>query len=420
MKPNILYLHSHDTGRYVSPLGYGCITPKIQGLADGGVVFRNAHSAAPTCSPSRAALLTGRSAHAAGQLGLVNRGFELPDPSLHLVHLLRSAGYRSALCGIQHLRRDPTTIGYDEIASTESKRAEHVAPAAVDYLSSVGDDPFFLDVGFFETHRTFPPATEPSDGVAVPSIFPDVPEIRRDMAEFRHSLRNMDAGVGMVLDALEGHGLARDTLVILTTDHGIAFPWMKCSLTDHGTGVMLVMRWPAGIDRKGAIDELVSHVDILPTLCDLLDRPVPSASEGFSLVPMLRATGRADVAAGDATWQRDELFAEINHHVAYEPTRSVRTNRYKLIRRFGADTSQQHPNWDGSPTKEFVIEHGLASDLLQREEMYDLWVDPLERHNLQTDSEISRPDAYAELDRRLQEWMTRTNDPLLAGRVPES
>src|SRR5579884_4288160 len=104
-RPNILYMHSHDTGRYVQPYGYAIPTPNIQRLAEEGVLFRRAFCTAPTCSPSRASLLTGQYAHCCGMLGLVNRGFELAHPERHLAHTLRAAGYRTILMGVQHVVR---------------------------------------------------------------------------------------------------------------------------------------------------------------------------------------------------------------------------------------------------------------------------------------------------------------------------
>ncbi|HEX2265726.1 MAG TPA: sulfatase-like hydrolase/transferase, partial [Solirubrobacterales bacterium] len=101
--PNILYIHSHDTGRYVQPYGFPVPTPNIQLLADQGVLFRNAFCAAPTCSGSRASLLTGQYCHNNGLLGLAHRGWELNDYGQHLVHPLREAGYRSVLIGEQHI-----------------------------------------------------------------------------------------------------------------------------------------------------------------------------------------------------------------------------------------------------------------------------------------------------------------------------
>lgn len=129
-KPNILYIHSHDTGRYIEPYGYPVPTPNLQRFAEGGALFRNAHSAAPTCSPSRAAPLTGQWPHSCGQLGLVNRGFLLRDTEKQLATMLSTAGYHTALAGIHHVVRDPATVGYDEVLTSRKWLARDVAPAA--------------------------------------------------------------------------------------------------------------------------------------------------------------------------------------------------------------------------------------------------------------------------------------------------
>ncbi|HZB94675.1 MAG TPA: sulfatase-like hydrolase/transferase [Herpetosiphonaceae bacterium] len=155
-QPNILYLHSHDTGRYVQPYGYAVPTPRIQGLAEEGVLFRQAFCASPTCSPSRAALLTGQYAHNSGKLGLAHRGFALHDYGQHLIRTLQRAGYYAALAGMQHIAKDPAVIGYDRILEHRSE-AEMVAPAVVSFLREAPPSPFFLSAGFFETHRAFPP-----------------------------------------------------------------------------------------------------------------------------------------------------------------------------------------------------------------------------------------------------------------------
>ena len=128
--PNILYIHSHDSGRYLQPFGAPVPTPNLQRLAESGILFRKAFSAAPTCSPSRAALLTGQSPHASGMLGLAHRGFALHDYSQHILHTLRPHGYIAALAGIQHIAKTPAPIGYDQVLSTRSTRAADVAPAA--------------------------------------------------------------------------------------------------------------------------------------------------------------------------------------------------------------------------------------------------------------------------------------------------
>ena len=152
-RPNILYLHSHDTGRYIQPYGRPVPTPNLQKLAEQGIVFRHNCSVAPTCSPSRAGLLTGMCAHSAGMIGLAHRGFTLSDYTKHIVHTLRPAGYKSTLIGVQHVAPEADMIGYDQVVDVPSAHAKHVAPAAVEHLETGPSEPFFLSVGFIETHR---------------------------------------------------------------------------------------------------------------------------------------------------------------------------------------------------------------------------------------------------------------------------
>src|ERR1044072_8377207 len=130
LRPNIGYLHSHDTGRYVQPYGHQGPTPNIQRLADQGGPSRQPCGAAPVCSPSRAALLTGEYSHTNGMLGLAHRGYRLADYDHHLVHTLREAGYTSTLIGEQHLSSDPNDIGYAHVVELRSHQASEVAPAA--------------------------------------------------------------------------------------------------------------------------------------------------------------------------------------------------------------------------------------------------------------------------------------------------
>src|SRR3954454_7065965 len=99
---NIVYIHSHDSGRYLQPYGYPVPTPNLRKLAGQGVLFRQAFSAAPTCSPSRACLLTGQFAHQNGMIGLAHRGFAMNDYGKHILHTLRGSGYRSVVAALQH------------------------------------------------------------------------------------------------------------------------------------------------------------------------------------------------------------------------------------------------------------------------------------------------------------------------------
>ena len=168
-RPNILYLHCHDAGRYVQPYGYAIPTPRIQALAEEGVLFRQAFSAAPTCSPSRASLVTGQWAHCNGMLGLAHRGFTLSDYGRHINHTLRATGYETALSGFQHVAREPFAdlkdVGYDEFLTDEGS-FEAVTEGAVRFLDRSRDKPFFLSAGYIAPHRVgddFPALFPPDD-----------------------------------------------------------------------------------------------------------------------------------------------------------------------------------------------------------------------------------------------------------------
>ncbi len=408
-RPNILYIHSHDTSRYVQPYGYAIPTPDIQRLAEQGVLFRQAFCAAPTCSPSRAALLTGQCAHSSGMIGLAHRGFSLREPKQHILHTLRAVGYESTLIGVQHVAKVPDIIGYDRIVKVQNNRVEHVGPAAVDFLSHAPSQPFFLSVGFSETHREFaaPGPTEDPRYCRPPHPIPDTPQTRKDMAAFKASARIYDRGVGAVLDALDTNGLTEDTVVICTTDHGIAFPGMKCNLTDHGIGVMLIIRGHGGFAGGQVCDALISHVDLFPTICELLDIEPPVWLQGNSMMPLIR---------GEAEQIQDEIFAEVTYHAAYEPQRAVRTRRWKYIRRFEDRRGPVLPNCDDSFSKDVWMQHGWRDRPVASEQLYDLIFDPNEAHNLADDSSVVP--ALDEMRGRLDRWMHATDDPLLRGRVP--
>jgi arylsulfatase A-like enzyme len=412
MRPNVLYLHSHDTGRYVQPYGYPVPTPNIQHLADQGVLFRQAFCAAPVCSGSRAALLTGQCTHETGMLGLAHRGYRLRHPERHIVNVLRDAGYWTGLVGEQHVSAKPEDLGYDHVVDLDSTRVSDVAPAATKLIAmrAQEDAPFFLSIGFFETHREF---FEPSSIRDVlysrpPENIPDNAKTRRDMASFRASARALDQGVGTVLNALEENGLADNTLVILTTDHGLAYPDAKCTMYDRGIGVMLLMRGPGGFERGSVSDALVSHLDLFPTICDIVGLEHPPWLEGTSLLPLVR---------GEATEIHQEVFAEVTYHAAYEPQRAIRTRRYKYMRRYDV----QHPgrvlaNLDDSLTKDVLLEAGWADVAPPWEALFDLWLDPSEGNNRINDEPLSG--VAEDLRERLNDWMVRTSDPLAQGPVP--
>lgn len=406
--PNILYIHSHDTGRYVQPYGHAIPTPRIQQLAEEGILFRKAFCVAPTCSPSRSSLLTGRHAHNNGMLGLAHRGFSLNDRKQHILYTLRQAGYHSALIGEEHVSKNHHDIGYDLVLDVEGYHSSIVAPAAIELIRGRLEQPFWLSVGFFETHREYLKESTPEDAryAMPPAPMPDTPEVRRDIGAFKRSAWDLDQGVGSVLDALDEAGLAENTLVICTTDHGIPFPRMKGNLTDHGTGVMLILRGPGGFQGGKVFDGLVTHLDLYPTICDLVGIEHPSWLQGRSLMPIVR---------GEVEELHDALFAEVTYHAAYEPQRSVRTKRWKYIRRFDHQLGPVLPNCDDSPSKDVLIAHGWKQRSRPLEQLYDLVYDPNEACNMAND--LSLAVVLEEMRTRLDKWMIETDDPLIHGPV---
>ena len=421
MKPNILYIHSHDTGRYVQPYGYAIPTPHIQRLAEEGVLFRQAFCANPTCSASRAALLTGSWPHCNGMVGLAHRGSRLHDYGQHLVHTLKRHGYIATLSGAQHevATHERDLLGYDHFLDPPPGDAdwnESVARAAADFIGERHEQPFFLSCGFTLTHRTgrgtqwhndaAPPAGDPRY-CRPPAPLPDTPEVRRDFADYIVAARRLDRCMGIVLAALAQQGLAGNTLVVCTTDHGIAFPFMKCNLTDHGIGVMLILRGPGGFTGGNVVDALVSHGDVFPTICEVAGIPPPAWLQGRSLGPL---------AARSAGAVHDEIFAEVNYHAAYEPMRAVRTARHKYIRRFDVRAHPVLPNCDDSVTKNLMLQAGWGNRPQREEYLYDLLFDPNEACNVA--GEPAYAEALADMRCRLAQWMRDTKDPLLAGPVP--
>lgn len=411
-KPNIIYIHSHDTGRYIQPYGHAIPTPNLQKLAEEGVLFRQNFCINPTCSPSRAALLTGSYPHENGMTGLAHRGFKLNDYTQHVLHTLRKKGYISVQTGTQHIAHEngekkPWEItGYDLHVGDRNDGCE----GAVEFLQNSPDEPFFMAVGFGLTHRGFPKLEDSPDDSRYclpPAPLPDTKETREDMVRFKASARKLDERIGKVMEALEKSGKAENTLVICTTDHGIAFPRMKCNLHDSGIGVMLIIRGPGGFNGGKVIDSMVSHLDIFPTICDLAGATKPDWLRGKSLLPLV-SDGVEKI--------HDKLFFEVNYHAAYEPMRAVRTNRWKYIRRFDQRKKPVLCNCDNGESKSVWLEADWQERNVEEEMLYDLIFDPNEMNNLATSQEYES--ILQDMRDSLKSWMEETNDPLLNGYVP--
>ena len=216
--------------------------------------------------------------------------------------------------------------------------------------------------------------------------------------------------MGVVFDALEENGLADNTLVICTTDHGLAFPRMKCHLTDHGIGVMLIMRGPGGFSGGQVVDGLVSQIDLFPTLCELAGIEAPPWLQGTSILPLVR---------GETDTVRDAIFAEVNYHCCYEPQRAIRTDRWKYIRRYDGAKRWALPNCDDSISKTFMMEQGWRDQLAETHRLYDMVFDPSEANNLAGNPDYW--DMLIEMRSRLETWREETDDPVTyEGRIMDT
>ena len=433
-----MLLHCHDLGRHLGCYGAQTLSsPRLDALAAEGVLLTQMSAAAPQCSPSRSALFTGRWPHSNGVLGLTHSsfGWDLHDDEQHLAALLGGAGYATELIGVHHesaIRPDAEVadqLGFDSVVA--EGLADEVADrttAALDRLAA-GDRPFYLQVGFLEPHR-LPGPTDPdgvlgflgehrqpdtADGVQVPPWLIDDESARVEIAELQGAIKAMDAAAGRVLDALARTGAAENTIAIFTTDHGLALPRAKCSLYEPGLDVAFLIRWPAaGWSGGRRVDGLVSNVDVVPTLLDAIGLDVPAtprepAVQGRSFRPLIEGSGDG----------RSEVFAEMTYHDYYDPRRSVRTERWKLIANFSSAPAFMDPSqgWVRRCTAK-PVDHDWT-DYHPPIELYDLQADPLETTDLagSADDHPEHGRIRDELAAALLSWMGQTGDPLLAGAV---
>lgn len=333
----------------------------------------------------------------------------------------------TVLCGIQHEagsylehERGAEIIGYDEdiTDSNEGLEQEELvhwdfenAKRVSKWLKEHGkDEKFFLSYGLYATHRRFPKEIDQSidENYLVPP-YPtvDTKENREDYARFLTSAAWFDRCFGMVIDALKEANLYEDTIIIYTTDHGVAVPYSKCTLYDAGIGVSLIIRVP-GSKANGEVSEsLVSQVDVFPTLCDLIGLQKPNRLQGRSFVNLFSKPD--DI-------YRDSIFAEVNFHTSYEPIRCVRTKRYKYITYVDDKYLKiNFSNIDESTPKQFLMNNGLKDRVKFKEALFDLYYDTGERCNLAYSEEYK--DILEDMRNRLSNWQIETSDPLINGQI---
>jgi N-sulfoglucosamine sulfohydrolase len=404
---NFVFLISDDQ----SYSGAGCNgnpavhTPNIDRLAREGLRFERAFAPSPSCSPSRSAILTGESPHETG-----TSRFRSPMPAAQktILEYLKGANYYTAAFKKVHQGT--------EFWSRWDFKGLH-KPIHTFFEARPKDRPFYLHIGYHDPHRPYLPGERypeknPRSSVDVPSFLPDTPAVRKDIAHYYEAVERLDVKVGRVLELLEKHGLVENTLVIFTSDQGMAFPGAKGTLYDPGLHVPLIARWPGKIKPGRVWSDLVSLDDLAPTWLQAAGVPVPKAMDGRSFLPLL--LGRSFKA-------REAVYAERNFHTHLDLIRCVRTTRYKLIQNYLPEIPYlplsdivRSPSWRSIES----LEHQgkLSPELVRRyfkkprpqEEFYDLQNDPGEMNNLSTDPKYKAE--LLHLQELLSRWMIRTHD----------
>ena len=389
---DVVVMTTHDIGRHLHCYGApSVVSPHLDAFASQGAMFTQAFCTAPQCSPSRASLASGRYPHNNGVLGLAHHGFDWELNVPHMASVLSAAGFEAHLFGGQHVTLHPDTLGFKSI------NREASGSAVETLLRSQGR--LYIEINFDETHRPYP--EPPADAaVEVPPFLPDIPEARSELASLQLAIERMDMAAGRVLEALENSGRAEEAIVVFTTDHGLAMPRAKCTLYEPGIEVALMMRWPAG-DLRGVRSDMVSNIDVLPTLLEAAGVEIPDGVQGRSLLA--------------SRVGRDAIFAEKTFHSYYDPMRCIRTSRHKYIRNFETAFAVEVPG-DIQAGAIFRADPArYSTDRPHVVELYDLVADPLEKRNLAGRDDVR--DVEHELSERLWEWMRETQDPLLKGPV---
>ena len=348
-QPNILLIVSEDNGPELGCYGEPSVkTPVLDRLADEGVRFENAFVPQAGCSQSRSALLTGLYPHQNGQIGLATWKFRMyRDDTPNIVRSLNRVGYRTGLIGKLHVNpKSAFPFGMHEISTSNfsRKKLNDYAKHAETFFSA-GDEPFFLSVNYPDAHRPFVEQVKglPKQPLTADDVKPlayfglDTPDLRKQTANYYNCMSRLDSLVGDLLHSLKRSGKADNTLVVYLGDHGADLLRGKRTSYEGGVRIPLIVRWPGKVKSKHVRHELVSTLDLMPTLLTMTNaEPVPGLP-GRSLVPLL---------TGESTEWRKYLFTEYHLHSAHNfyPQRTVRNARYKLIQSLQPD--QINPGYD--------------------------------------------------------------------------
>ena len=436
-KWNLLFITADDMN--ADSVGWmGCklgTTPNLDAFAATAHKFVNNHVTVPICQPGRSAFMTGRVPHRNGALG-----FQPITPGTPtLTSVLKAAGYFTAVIDKHPHMKPDAEFNWDEKLGGSGKNPSLFREHLEQLLKAAADakKPFFINANITDPHRPFAnneqgaaqkanpkkTAKRDADGetkaftseeVTVPSFLEDIPEVRREVAQYYTSVRRFDASFGGAMAALKAAGREADTIVVFMSDHGMSFPFSKATVYRNGTWVPVLVRWP-GMGQPQRREEFTSSVDLVPTLLEVLKQPPLAGVDGRSWLPLLRGESQPD---------RDFVITHVNTVSSGKPfpQRCVRTK----------DFSYQFHAWpNGTPHFRVEAMAGITFGALAKagetdariksrveqltigkpEQFFDLRTDPDERVNLIADAKHAAE--IMRLKQLLLTHMEKTADPQL-------
>jgi N-sulfoglucosamine sulfohydrolase len=429
-RPNILLIVSEDNGPDLGCYGVSdVVTPNIDALAKTGLRFKHAFVTYSVCSPSRSTIYTGLYPHQNGQIGLATHKFRMYESFKTLPVYLKEAGYRTGCLGKIHINPE-SAVPWDfhEIKGSNfaKKDLNGYARHAADFISQ-GEDPFFLMVNFPDAHCDWQKQVEgmpahPISGSdlqqSMPFVGVDNPRLRELTANYYNSINRLDESVGMLLDSLRTSGKLENTLIIYLGDHGAQFSRGKCSNYESGLRIPLIVNWPGRVAESQVTEELVSTIDLVPTILSVAGLAVPEHLPGLSLQSLFKQGGRL-------VKSRNYIYADGAGSAAFYfyPRRSVRDTRFKLIRnlvherenpKFLAYAFQMYGTGtlpEELPAATPEVQRAYATWQNPPEfEFYDLENDPYEFNDLSEDPHFEAE--KERLKKALLDWQKESLDPL--------
>lgn len=434
-RPNIVLIIADDmewddAGCYGHPV---VRTPNLDRLSANGMRFTNAFVTSSSCSPSRASMITGRYPHNTGADEL---HWPVPASQKTFVEDLRHAGYWAGAAGKWHLGPDMVshfdkvmevdTSGFQLPAGEEGLAGKFKQTYEGDARSGCADwiplmdsrpkeKPFFLWLAALDPHRPYdknaiPEPHDPSE-VELSPYHPDLPSVREDYALYYDEITRLDFFVGKVMEKLEADKVVENTLVLFMSDNGKPFPRDKTSLYDSGIKTPWIVHWPTKVSGGKQCDNLVSSIDIAPTVLSLAGVEVPERLAGVSFEPLLEDPDNAI---------RHYVIAEKNWHDYEDHARAIRDTRYKMIVNSYTDLPNTPPaDAVRSPIFQSMLELYRNGELPESKqqifvsprpaiELYDTETDPHELNNLAGDPKLVSIEKRLSI--ALNKWIARTGD----------